>query len=221
MLKMLKVAICVVFACAFAFADETSDKKDSPAKVEVIQLNSDTNNQPAPNVLNETTGKAAAEPVVTQQSIPEQKPGKEAVEPSEQQAEEAAPIVEEKKILTVGSVKEKHSRAGSRAGTFVAPLYWQPDGFISGVKEEKMMISEGDFVYINIDSSKIGPGTDAVIYRKVDKVIDPDTKKVTGYEMRRIGKVRFSKEIGETVSPALVISSEEPVQVKDVIKIEK
>ena len=106
-----------------------------------------------------------------------------------------------------------------RAESFIVQDEWAPDGIIMGDKDNKLLISTGDTVYVTIDKNKIKPGLRCGIYRKMERIKDDKTKEYLGYEIRRIGKLEFTDKIGKKVSSAKVIVSYEPVQLEDVVKL--
>ena len=118
-----------------------------------------------------------------------------------------------------GAKKRAEPEMQFQAESFVVPLDWEGDGFITGEKDKKLLISAGDTVYINIGSSKVKQGTNCMVYRLVGKVRDHETRKVIGYEVRRIAKLVLTSGIGENTSTAKVTVSYEPVEIGDTVKI--
>jgi len=116
---------------------------------------------------------------------------------------------------------EERKNINLRAESFVAPEDWQPDGVIIGDKENKLLISSGDTVYVSIDPDKVKPGMICNIYRKLDKIKDQTTKEFAGYEIRRIGNLQFTDKIGKKVSSAVITTSYDTVEVDDIVKFEE
>ena len=106
-----------------------------------------------------------------------------------------------------------------KAKSFVADKFWEPDGKITGDKDRKLLIAVGDTVYINLGEDKVKPGMQCEIFRKVTKVRDPQTKAFIGYELRRLGKLEITDQVGKKISTARVILSYEPIQLNDLVKI--
>ena len=91
---------------------------------------------------------------------------------------------------------------------------------IAGEKDKKLMIAAGDTVYINLGSDKVKPGTICVVYRRIGRIKDPgEVGENLGVEVRRVGKLEVSDDIGRNVSSAKVIVSYEPIETGDGVKI--
>ncbi|MGA2089838.1 MAG: hypothetical protein ABSH12_00030 [Endomicrobiales bacterium] len=106
-----------------------------------------------------------------------------------------------------------------KADGFIASKDWTGDGIIVSEKEKKLMISDGDSVFVSLGSDKVSPGTTCTIYRKMDKVINPDTGKNLGIEVRLIGTLEISDFTGKDSSAAKIINARESVEVGDIVII--
>lgn len=142
-------------------------------------------------------------------AVPEPEP---AVEPA---PEAAAPAPEEKKGTEPAPAVKKYFDAEG----MTVPKDWKGDGYIVGDKDKKTLISQGDTVYLDLGKSEVRPGTRLMIYRKVGKVRDHDTGDFLGYEVRRIGRLEVTNSIEKNSSTAKVITSYEPVELGDAVKI--
>ncbi|OGS25320.1 MAG: hypothetical protein A2297_03285 [Elusimicrobia bacterium RIFOXYB2_FULL_48_7] len=159
----------------------------------------------------------AAEPVETTEPVDtasEEDPAPEVVE---------EPVIEEpvKEVPVEKPEPRKPRRNTSNldpAG-FVAPLDFEFDGIISGVKGEKTMIAQGDVVYLDIGSeSGIKNGTMCQVLRKKGKV-KGENGMVIGLQIRYVGQIEVTKQVNEYSSTAVVYRSYEPIVKGDLIKI--
>jgi hypothetical protein len=101
----------------------------------------------------------------------------------------------------------------------VVPKYWKADGYVVGEKDKKLLISEGDTLYINLGAYRVRPGTQCMLYRKIDELTDPETDNFLGYEVRKIGKIEVTKDVSNDASTAKVLISYEPIEIGDMVKI--
>jgi hypothetical protein len=123
---------------------------------------------------------------------------------------------QESAVMTENSPTKKHFETES----MIVTKDWFSDGKVIGDKEKKLIISEGDTVYVNIGSDKVNKGDICMIFRKIGKVKDPDNSdKVLGYEVRRIGKIEIIDTANPKAASAKVVVSYEPIGVGDLIKI--
>lgn len=138
------------------------------------------------------------------------------VEISTVTVEVSAPL-EEKKEIAISI--DKYMKMKFTPGNFVVPKKWQFDGLLTGEKEKKILISAGDTVYLNIGSKKgLEPKMYYFVYRKGGKAYYPETGKLLGRNVMRIGLIEIT-ETKENSSIARVITSSEAIEVGDGIKI--
>jgi LysM repeat protein len=153
-----------------------------------------------------------------------------AVEVAEETAEETPPAAEEQRVSEPAPAEPVESpvleKNDGQRGVFyrnesmVVPEDWEADAFIIGDKDKKLMISGGDTVYINAGSDKVHPGMKCAIYRRTGKFRDPVTGDFIGYEMRRVGKIEITNDIGLKTATSKVTMSYDPIEVGDAVKIE-
>lgn len=92
-----------------------------------------------------------------------------------------------------------------------------PDGVITSLKEYKILVAQGDVVYIDIISDKVLKSDLLTIYRKTKKI---KSKTFKGYELVRIGVVRIIDEPTQKTAPAEILFCNDPVKIGDwVIKV--
>ena len=73
---------------------------------------------------------------------------------------------------------------------------------------------EGDGVYLNAGydeglEKKMVLG----VYKKKDKIVDPTTKKILGFENQKIGKIEITEVVGSDLSKAKILEKTEPINV--------
>lgn len=105
------------------------------------------------------------------------------------------------------------------AKSLIVPQDWAADGSIIGDPDKKLLISEGDSVYVNLGSDKVKPGSKCEIFRILRKIKDPKERIVLGYEVMKMGTLEMTGDVGEKASTAKIVTSNDPVQVGDVVKI--
>lgn len=141
--------------------------------------------------------------------------------------EPAAPAVNEAEEITaaVSAAKKKAVSAagagfmGGVADTFIADENWEYDGYIIRDRELKMMISQGDVVYLNVGASAgVKSKMVAHVFRVGRKVKDPYLKKPTGRLVKRVGTVVITGHISDEGCTAVVTNSLEPIRIGDIVK---
>jgi hypothetical protein len=140
----------------------------------------------------------------------------EAADTTEIEAADAAPET---------AAAETPAEAGDKNGitpkSFVAPLNWKIDGTIVGEQEEKILISANDTVFLDIGKDAVEPGSECTVYRKIKKVHNPRGGALLGYEVHKIAKLKVLDQITETSSNARVTVSYEPVEIGDLVNVDK
>lgn len=172
--------------------------------------------QPEPGLMEpaaETPVTASAEEVVPAPAVEPVMPETvEAVEPQAGTPEPAAPAA-------APSAASKKYLAGE---SLIVPFDWEIDGFIIDEKDKKMMISAGDTVYVKIEGARVKPGQQLAVYRRLKRVRDPEKRSSSlGYEVRRVGRLEITTDIGEQSSTAKVIMSSDPIEKGDAVKMEQ
>jgi len=108
---------------------------------------------------------------------------------------------------------------GGVADTFIADENWEYDGYIIRDRELKMMISQGDVVYLNVGASAgVKSKMVAHVFRVGRKVKDPYLKKPTGRLVKRVGTVVITGHISDEGCTAVVTNSLEPIRIGDIVK---
>jgi nucleoid-associated protein YgaU len=170
----------------------------------------------------------AEEPAPAPVSVPEPVAAEEpAAEETAVIDEPAAPATSEAEEITaaVSAAKKKAVAAagagfmGGVADTFIADENWEYDGYIIRDRELKMMISQGDVVYLNVGASAgVKSKMVAHVFRVGRKVKDPYLKKPTGRLVKRVGTVVITGHISDEGCTAVVTNSLEPIRIGDIVK---
>lgn len=94
----------------------------------------------------------------------------------------------------------------------------QPDGKIVGSKDKKMMLGEGDTVYLVSFKGEFSPGKDWIIYKFIKNVYHPTTGKYLGDLIDVTGVVKVT-EVDKKLATAQIIRSKEPIFQDDQIAL--
>ncbi len=122
--------------------------------------------------------------------------------------------------------KAAHTSAGSpesstRADAFIAGADWQFDGFVAGGQDSKVrsMFYLNDLLYLNIGSQQgIATGDKIEVYKRGDKVRDPQTGRFLGYEVRRAAVALATDRIEDDTCAVRIIRTHEPVEIGDLVR---
>ena len=108
---------------------------------------------------------------------------------------------------------------GGMADSFLADENWEYDGYVLRDRDQRLMISQGDVVFLNIGAaSGVKPKMVANVYRVGKKVKDPYLKKKTGRMVKRVGAVIVTGQITDEGCTAVVTNSLEPIRIGDIVK---
>lgn len=138
----------------------------------------------------------------------------------------AEPEDMDEKSVDEREAKKKKSMAvpgagfmGGMADSFLADENWEYDGYVLRDRDQRMMISQGDVVFLNIGAaSGVKPKMVANVYRVGKKVKDPYLKKKTGRMVKRVGSVIVTGQVTDEGCTAVVTNSLEPIRIGDIVK---
>ncbi|PKN01666.1 MAG: hypothetical protein CVU77_03935 [Elusimicrobia bacterium HGW-Elusimicrobia-1] len=204
-LKKMKLSAALPSASAPAkpASDETSVAAESqPAAV------AETVSESAP--VGEAPAAAAAPPA---ESVPVEEVSSAPVEESAPDAVAHPPA--ESPLDT--SVVKGQPRRDAR----VVDSSFSPDGVVSGIMGGRLLVSQGDIVYVHFAFIKPEAGKRLGIYRKMGSVRNPADGRNLGEEIVRIGTLQIIELSADGAASARVISSRDSVQVKDWALVEK
>jgi hypothetical protein len=119
--------------------------------------------------------------------------------------------------------KSSRSRV-DRADAFVAGPDWEFDGFVAGGQDSNVrsMFYLNDLVYLNIGGQQgINIGDRIGIYKRGDKVYDPQTGKFIGYEVRRAAYAKATDRVEDDTCAIRITSTFEAVEIGDLVRREQ
>ncbi|OGS19789.1 MAG: hypothetical protein A3J83_02945 [Elusimicrobia bacterium RIFOXYA2_FULL_40_6] len=219
---MLRKSIVLPFAFCFmiisvvaGFAEDSSTEQPANTAEQTLQ---DTAGAPGTEAVQETE----ASPAVQEESkeviqeipaaTPEEMP--EVIQEKHKESKEKPVKAQQKPVK-----KKKTNYFDSKS--FVAPIDFQMDGKIVGIKEEKTLISQGDVVYLDIGFyNGVEKGTRCDVYRKKEKIRD-SSGEIIGYQVIKLGILQLTEDINENSATAVIYRSYEPIVKGDYIKIAK
>ncbi|MFA5779284.1 MAG: LysM peptidoglycan-binding domain-containing protein [Elusimicrobiota bacterium] len=103
--------------------------------------------------------------------------------------------------------------------SIIADDNWEFDGYVSGEKDRKIIIGQGDTVFLDLGKKQnIKPLDRYTVYRKDRKIVHPETDENLGNLIRKIGVLEISTDIQNNTCTGRVIMAREPVLVGDMIK---
>lgn len=111
---------------------------------------------------------------------------------------------------------EKEIKIKPTKTTFIVPFDWgwEPDGYIIGAQEKKKFLNINDVVYIDVGKNKnLTPNMKCYIYRATVM------RELGGVQMKFVGILRVTDQIGEDLSTAVIINVQEPIRIEDPILI--
>ena len=109
----------------------------------------------------------------------------------------------------------------TRADAFIAAADWEFDGFVAGGQDSNVrsMFYLNDLLYLNIGSQQgIALGDRLEIYKRGDKVRDPQSGRFIGYEVRRAAVVLATDRVEDDACAVRIIRTHEPVEVGDLVR---
>jgi hypothetical protein len=107
---------------------------------------------------------------------------------------------------------------------FIAGPDWEFDGFVAGGQgqEVRSMYVTNDLLYLNVGFAQgIQSGDRIGIYRRGDRIRDPQTGRFIGYEVRRIGVSEITDKIDDETCSARVMRANDGIEVGDLVRREQ
>ena len=138
-------------------------------------------------------------------------------------AEPAAPVPETVKAPERATTSKKSPTRIQRAESFVAPANWEFDGYVSGGtdQESKSMFSLNELVYVNVGTQQgFNTGDKVKFYKRGQKVRDPQTGRVLGYEVRRAASGEVTNHVDNGTCSVRILKSNEDLEIGDLVKKE-
>jgi hypothetical protein len=97
---------------------------------------------------------------------------------------------------------------------------WKFDALVIGGKDQKdkSVYSGQDTVYLNAGTEEgLVPGSRCEVYHKGDAMKDPQTGKLLGYDLKRIGMLEITEADKHSAS-GLIVDSKDTIEVGDTVK---
>jgi len=146
-------------------------------------------------------------------------PGDDLVIPTYQKAEVSEEMPQGELVVKLEEVKPGFEY---ERDVFIAPLDFEFDGYIAGVKEKKFMTAYGDVVFIDLGKNQqVKPKTRFIIYREGEEVVHPITGEILGIIIEKIGVLEVTSDIQEDSSTAVIRDSRKPIEIGDPIKLQE
>lgn len=140
------------------------------------------------------------------------------------QDEELAKAAEAAKAAnSTAPTKARIEKRVRRAEAFIAGSEWEFDGFIAGGQDQqvKSMFATNDLVYLNIGSEQgLAAGERLGVYRRGEKIKDPQSGKALGYEVRKLGIIEVTDRLDGQTCSARVIQAYEAAEIGDLVRKE-
>ncbi len=112
------------------------------------------------------------------------------------------------------------AKNATETGHFLSNDEWEGAGRIAGDPDNKLLIGQGDVVFLNVgNSSGLKPRMRGVIYRRGRPMRDPSNGDLLGALAKRVGVVELTQEVQENTATAVVVTSDEPLRVGDYVKL--
>ncbi|MDO8734100.1 MAG: LysM peptidoglycan-binding domain-containing protein, partial [Elusimicrobiota bacterium] len=88
----------------------------------------------------------------------------------------------------------------------IADENWEFDGYVSGEKDRKIIIGQGDTVFLDLGKKQnIKPLDRYTVYRRDRKIVHPETDENLGNLIRKIGVLEISTDIQNNTCTGRVI----------------
>src|SRR5581483_3984587 len=94
----------------------------------------------------------------------------------------------------------------------------KPDGEIIGAKDQKMMLGEGDTIYLASFKKDFTPGKEWLVYKVIKNIYHPGTGRYLGDLVDVTGVVKIT-EVNKKVATAEITRSKEPIFRNDQIAL--
>ncbi|MBI4054546.1 MAG: LysM peptidoglycan-binding domain-containing protein [Elusimicrobia bacterium] len=149
--------------------------------------------------------------------------------PVEEAPAEAIEVVKEPEVpaavpppLPLREPVHSVARRATDPELFLAPADWRGEGTIVEDPVDKLMISLGDLVFVDVGVEQgVAPGQQLTVYRKLQKVRHPRTGKRLGVAVQQVGLLKIEGEPRGALSTARVVFSHGPLQVGDLVRIQR
>jgi LysM repeat protein len=147
-----------------------------------------------------------------------------APEPEAEPAEEPAPWEDAQAAAEEAPAPKTPAAPPAKAAATVESMVvdkkWKGDGRIIGDVAKKIMISQGDLIYVSLGAAHgAKPRMRADVYRKGQSVREYQSGKRVGQVMKRVAVIEMTQQVEDKTSVAVIITSYEPVKLGDFVKL--
>lgn len=115
----------------------------------------------------------------------------------------------------------KGNRRVEKADAFIAPPDWEFDGFVAGGQDQEVrsLYYLNDLVYVNVGTDQgFSTGDRVSIFKRGQRVRDPQTGKFLGYEVRRAAATQVTDRINSSNCSLRILQANEAVEVGDLVR---
>jgi len=116
---------------------------------------------------------------------------------------------------------KKVIRRLEKADAFIAPADWEFDGFVAGGQdgEIRSLYYLNDLVYLNVGSELgLSTGDRVSIFKRGERVRDPQTGKFLGFEVRRAATSQVTDRIDGKNCSVRILQANEAVEIGDLVR---
>jgi len=126
--------------------------------------------------------------------------------------EELVTGIAEPQLAPVLAAEPRTQRVASRESVgFISAGDYEASASVVDATDEKSLLSQGDSVYIGLGAGDVAPGDQYTVFRKQERVFDPDTGRLLGYHVDVLGWVEV-KEARAEASLALIRESHAEIE---------
>lgn len=119
------------------------------------------------------------------------------------------------------AAKRSGSRRVEKADAFIAPPDWEFDGFVSGGQDQEVrsLYYLNDLIYLNVGTQHgFNTGDRVSVYKRGERVRDPQTGRFLGYEVRRAAASQVTDKVGENTCSVRILQANEAVEIGDLVR---
>ena len=137
------------------------------------------------------------------------------------EAESAAPAATPEEVAPTPKPTPRSSRRIEKADAFIAPADWEFDGFVAGGQDQEIrsLYYLNDLVYLNVGTDQgFRTGDRVSIFKRGQRVRDPQTGKFLGYEVRRAAATQVTNKMTGNTCSVRILQANEAVEVGDLVR---
>lgn len=127
----------------------------------------------------------------------------------------------EKSSTDLKPATKKTVRRVEKADAFIAPPDWEFDGFVAGGQDQEIrsLYYLNDLVYVNVGTEAgFATGDRISIFKRGNRVRDPQTGKFLGYEVRRAATCQVTDRVDKSNCSLRILQANEAVEIGDLVR---